>query len=124
MTTAPIASTDLCLRGLHRVRVILVHLFAHPDRLRPPTALRTNRNRSRHQEETGLQPGGRRPEAATSPPNPNVNRQDPPGERPDSGITYRSDCGILRDLFGNPVQDVHIGAQMAVLARIADRNEA
>ena len=29
MAAAPIASTDLCQRGLHRVRVILVHLFAH-----------------------------------------------------------------------------------------------
>ena len=52
MAAAPIASTDLCQRGLHRVRVILVHLFAHPGRRRPPTALRTDRNRSRHPEET------------------------------------------------------------------------
>ena len=121
MAAAPIASTDLCQRGLHRVRLILVHLFAHPvDGGRPLRSVPTGTGQDTRRKQVCRQADADL-KAATSPPNPNVNRQNPPGERPDSGITYRSDCGILRDLFGNPVQDVHIGAQMAVLARMAER---
>ena len=88
MAAAPIASTDLCQRGLHRVRVILVHLFA-------PTALRTDRNRSRHQKESrSAAQADADLKAATSPPNSNVNRQDL------SAVESRGAVGLLAEDVG------------------------
>ena len=89
MAAAPIASTDLCQRGLHRVCVILVHLFA------ATTALRADRNRSRHQKESrSAARADADLRAPTSPPNPNVNRQDL------SAVESRGAVGLLAEDVG------------------------
>ncbi len=89
MAAAPIASTDLCQRGLHRVRIILIHLFA------ATTALRADRNRSRHQKESrSAAQADADLRAPTSPPNPNVNRQDL------SAVESRGAVGLLAEHVG------------------------